>query len=252
MHTDEHGFVKSNDGPVSERRIVVLGDSVVEGMFVDEDDRLCAKLEALLNRRFQTSLSVLNAGYSGATLLHSFNVFLNKIVPLRPEAVVLMSGFVDVDVGKVRKSFWSTDCWLEPIVDVDADNTARDKDLLGSPDYSDREKLLELVLGAAGIFQVPLIMATVPHRFSRECEYTRRSGISPDEFARELGLRKAVNQQVRQIALRHGIPLIDLEIGLMGNDHIFYDAFHLHAAGSHVVANEMAASDAWTFLRSPR
>ena len=103
MLTDSNGFILSGSTPrETSKKVIILGDSVVEGMFSDPEDRLCARLEKALCEHLGEDISVLNAGYSSATSLHSFNVFLNKIIPLKPAAVIFLSGIVDVDVAYLK------------------------------------------------------------------------------------------------------------------------------------------------------
>ena len=51
---------------------------------------------------------------------------MNKIIPLRPAVVVLMTGTVDFDVALFQASFWSNDCWIEPIFEIGQNNQLRD------------------------------------------------------------------------------------------------------------------------------
>ncbi len=85
IRTDQNGFILSGPNVKSaEIQVIVLGDSVVEGMYVDEGARMCSCLESSLSGAVGTPIQVLNGGYSGATTLHLFNTFLNKVVPLKP------------------------------------------------------------------------------------------------------------------------------------------------------------------------
>jgi hypothetical protein len=72
IRTDSAGFILSGDFR-SPNKIVGLGDSVMECMFVVEPDRICAKIERSLEHKSQ----VLNGGYSGATSLHIVNTELD-------------------------------------------------------------------------------------------------------------------------------------------------------------------------------
>src|SRR5436853_4558708 len=90
INTDANGFILPQpEGNPNSPNIIFLGDSVLEGMFSLPEDRLCSRLQNILATEEGVDVTVLNAGYSGATILHSFNTFINKIIPLRPTAVVL-------------------------------------------------------------------------------------------------------------------------------------------------------------------
>lgn len=137
--TDENGFIVPAQRRPG-RKIIVLGDSVVEGMFLDPDRRFCSVLNDVLGQHFGDEVEVLNGGYSGATILHLLNVFINKVIPLSPLAVVIMTGIVDVDTAKKRLSFWNNDCWLEPLFDLHNNNSARDEQNNDIFDFSDRDR----------------------------------------------------------------------------------------------------------------
>src|SRR5580704_18039717 len=122
ISTDENGFILPE--PPSKPNcpaVIFLGDSVLEGMFSLPEDRICSQLQQILAKEKSIDVTVLNGGYSGATILHSFNTFMNKIIPLQPAAVVLMTGMVDFDCSLFKASFWSKDCWIEPIIEMSKD-----------------------------------------------------------------------------------------------------------------------------------
>jgi hypothetical protein len=237
METDAFGFVKSSAGPDSDTRIVVLGDSFVEGMFLDPEARFCSALEARLRRQHQLDISVLNGGYSGATTLHSLNVFLNKVIPMKPLAVVLMTGIIDIDAATKRASFWSTDCRLEPVIDTEVGNGHYDSDLRPTHDFVDRERMLTIFVEAARQFDVPLWFATVPHRQVYRGDYVAQSFADRVAFERDVEPRRLTNEVTRRVALRHRLPLFDIERNLASRDDISYDMFHLNAAGGEAVAD---------------
>src|SRR5205823_6898550 len=72
--TDENGFILPE--PVSKPgcpAVIFLGDSVVESMYAHPQTRFCSRLQDILGKEEGTYVALLNAGYSGATVLHSFN-----------------------------------------------------------------------------------------------------------------------------------------------------------------------------------
>jgi hypothetical protein len=240
MKTDENGFVLPE--PTSKPNcpsVILLGDSVVEGMFARPEDRLCSRLQDILAREQGVDVAVLNGGYSGATILHSFNTFMNKIIPLRPAAVVLMTGMVDFAVALVKASFWSRDCCIEPIIEIGANNQWRDPDRRSEPSFEDQSRLMAMFFAASRIFEVPVWYATLPHRQVFAGAYAEKAFKSRGAFDREVNLRLGVNGVTRGIALRDSVPLFDLERNLADRTDIFYDMFHLNAVGGEVVARSL-------------
>ncbi|WP_461357404.1 glycosyltransferase family 25 protein [Bradyrhizobium sp. USDA 4454] len=237
LETDALGFIRGTSSPATAAQtVIVLGDSVVEGMYLDPDDRLCAKLETILRSESAVDVVVRNGGYSGATTLHMLNLFLNKIIPLKPDVVILMTGIVDVDVANLEASFWSRDCWLEPIVDLNATNSWRDQNLLIAPSVVDRRRLLDLFSLAARSFGIELWFATIPH--------LRGEGIDPAATRS----RALVNETTRAAARAEEHVLCDLEAHFACRTDIFQDAFHLNPVGAEAAARSIISNGLGTFL----
>ncbi len=240
IKTDANGFILPEPaGKPNSPNVIFLGDSVLEGMFSRPEDRLCARLQDILVTEEGIDVTVLNAGYSGATVLHSFNTFMNKIIPLRPAAVVLMTGMVDFDVALFQASFWSNDCWIEPIFEIEQNNQSRDPNKRREPSFEDQSRIMAMFSGASRVFQIPVWYATLPHRQIFEGEYVNKAFKSRDEFDREVSLRRGVNEVTRQTALRDGVPLFDLERDLAIRGDIFYDMFHLNPLGGEAAARSL-------------
>ncbi|WP_338699206.1 glycosyltransferase [Bradyrhizobium sp. 26S5] len=237
LETDALGFIRGSQSPATAARtVIVLGDSVVEGMYLDPDDRFCAKLETILRNESALDVIVRNGGYSGATTLHMLNLFLNKIMPLKPDLVILMTGIVDVDVASLEASFWSRDCWLEPIVDLNTSNSWRDRNLLPTPKFDDRRRLLDLFSLAARSFGIELWFATIPH--------LQGEGVDPTVTR----TRISINETTRVAARAGGHTLCDLEAKLASRADIYQDAFHLNSVGAEVVARSIVADGLGSFL----
>jgi len=240
IKTDENGFIL----PEAASRpnfptVILLGDSVVESMFALPEDRLCSRLQEILAKEQGIDVAVLNGGYSGATILHSFNTFMNKIIPLRPLAVVLMTGMVDFDVALFKASFWSHDCWIDPIIEIGMDNTWRDPDKRSEPCFEDQARLMAMFSAASRIFKLPVWYATLPHRQIFAGAYVDKAFKNRHAFDREVSLRRGVNDVTRCAALGDCVPLFDLELDLADRTDTFYDMYHLNSVGGEAVARSL-------------
>jgi hypothetical protein len=240
INTDENGFILPD--PRSRPNcpsVIFIGDSVLEGMFSLPEDRICSRLQQILSKEENIDVAILNGGYSGATILHSFNTFLNKIIPLRPTAVVLMTGMVDYDVSLFKASFWSKDCWIEPIIEIGKDNTWRDPDKTSEPSFENQSRVMAMFSAASRIFEVPVWYATLPHRQVFSGEYVNKAFKDRGEFDRLMRLHRGVNEVTRRAAFRDMVPLFDLEMDLADRTDIFYDIFHLNPAGGEAAARSL-------------
>jgi GDSL-like Lipase/Acylhydrolase family len=241
LRTDDNGFIRTGrDIPMDSDSILVLGDSVVETMFVDESRRMCSVLERLINANRTDPVRVLNAGMTGSTTLHLLNLFINKGLPLMPSAVVLMSGIMDLDTSLRPAGFWTDVLRLTPIVRCpEAADPPRPDPILQEANFASRGRLLRTIAATAAIHEIPLVMATVPHRASFEDDYVRRRYKSEESFMRAVALRQHMNVCTREACRIAAVPLIDLEQRLANRADIFYDEFHLNELGSEIVAHHI-------------
>lgn len=82
--------------PPGTSRVLVLGDSLVEGSYVDDGATLAEQLEAVLRRRFGPRVEVVGIGRAGYTITDEMEYFREKGHRLDPDAVVLVSALNDV------------------------------------------------------------------------------------------------------------------------------------------------------------
>lgn len=234
FRVDSDGFIASGlDEREASADIVVLGDSVVECMYLHEGQRLTDRCQAGLHARGHR-LRVRNGGMSGSTSLHLLTMILAKIVPLKPRAVVILNGVIDIDAALKPTGFWSQDAYINPLK-WEGEGSAAPAESPVALDLSQRTALLELIGAACDRFGLALAFATFPHR-----------GL--DAYARERGawfqglreLRCAVNAGTREYCASAGRTCIDLEARFEGRADLFYDHFHLNHAGAGIVGDALA------------
>jgi hypothetical protein len=108
FRTDADGFVMpSRVHADPQLTLVFLGGSTTECYWVDEERRFPPLAGRLLGDRLGKRVNALNAGVSGANTLHLLFVLLSKVIPLRPDVVVLMENVNDVNVMLFTGSYWS-------------------------------------------------------------------------------------------------------------------------------------------------
>jgi lysophospholipase L1-like esterase len=108
FRTDADGFVmpaRVHADP--QLTLVFLGGSTTECYWVDEASRFPSLSGRLLGERLDKRVNALNAGVSGANTLHLLFVLMSKVIPLRPDVVVLMENVNDVNVMLFTGSYWS-------------------------------------------------------------------------------------------------------------------------------------------------
>ncbi len=73
-------------------RIVVVGDSFIEALQVDQAETFCVQLQNLLNKKsdaMSRTYEVINCGVSGYGTAQEFLLLQNYLIPLNPDAVLL-------------------------------------------------------------------------------------------------------------------------------------------------------------------
>jgi len=108
IETDADGFIMPGrihaDPQIT---IAFLGGSTTENFLVPAD----ARFPHLAGRQVETCtgarVNTINAGRSGITSMHSLNIFVNTVVPTKPDIVVMMHNINDYAVLHHEASYWN-------------------------------------------------------------------------------------------------------------------------------------------------
>ncbi|MEM8743149.1 MAG: SGNH/GDSL hydrolase family protein [Pseudomonadota bacterium] len=118
LEIDADGFV----APASvhekpDASIVFLGGSTTESLFVLPENRFPHLAARLLEERLGAKINGLNAGRSGNNTMHSLLLMLGKVVPQRPDAVVLMHAANDLGVLSKTGGYWEVSDGRRLVID---------------------------------------------------------------------------------------------------------------------------------------
>lgn len=234
LNTDSNGFIingiTSNRGN-RYKNLVLLGDSFVESLFVDEDKRI----NAVIENRF-IDCNVLNGGYSGATSLHLLNVINNKVIPLNPDFVVFFVPTNDQRIKAVDNGYWNKDQRLSSVIPSGKGAELVD-DYPKTSFSSSVEKMLEVIHFTLNTYGIKHCFATTPHRqkLDEKDEWFKLKSLNLKNYGAKVTQRKQVNSVCRAFCLEKKIALIDLETELSEFNHYFYDDLHLTNQSSPIV-----------------
>lgn len=92
VHTSPEGFrdpARDEPKKVGGRRVVVTGDSITFGIGVNDDEAFPRQMEALLREQGLSDIEVRNMGVPGYAMADHLGLLRAKILPLRPDVVVL-------------------------------------------------------------------------------------------------------------------------------------------------------------------
>jgi lysophospholipase L1-like esterase len=81
-------------------RIAGLGDSVTDGLFVDDDATYPYFLQQILNEQYRLNAEVINAANGGGSIDKEYAIMKRNVVPLKPDITVLM--FCTNDIAEIR------------------------------------------------------------------------------------------------------------------------------------------------------
>lgn len=234
LNTDSNGFI-INSGKIETRdkNLVLLGDSFIESLFVDEDKRI----NAVIENNF-TDFNVLNGGYSGATSLHLLNVITNKVIPLNPDFVVIFVPTNDQRVKAVENGYWNKDQRLSSVIPSGKGAELVD-DYPVTSFSSSVEKMLEVIHFTLSIYGIKHCFGTTPHRqkLVEDDEWFKLKSLNLKSYSVKVSQRKQVNSVCRAFCLEKKIALIDLEAELSDFNHYFYDDLHLTNQSSPIVGD---------------
>lgn len=117
VRTDANGFMLPyNHYEKPDLTLVFLGGSTVACIYVDEDSRFPYLVGQLLQEKTGKKITSINSGVGGNNSLHSLDILLNKIIPFKPGAVVMMHNINDLVALIYDKTYWGKNPTRKPIV----------------------------------------------------------------------------------------------------------------------------------------
>jgi hypothetical protein len=119
IRVDEEGFVRpSRVHAQPDLVLAFLGGSTTECRAVPEDHRFPYLVGRCLEKALKSKVNSYNAARSGNNSLHSLNILLHKLLPLRPDLVVMMHNINDLIALLYEKTYWNQNPSRRVIVEV--------------------------------------------------------------------------------------------------------------------------------------
>jgi len=185
IRVDENGFImpaKVHEHP--DLTLVFLGGSTTEDIYDDENNRFPYLAGHLLEESTGLRVNSYNAAKSGNDSLHSLDVLLNKVVPLKPDLVAMMHNINDLSILLFEKSYWNRNPSRSPLIEK-------------KPDWRTVGKNLQETFQLARDLVVPNLYAALHRLLHAEGKS------QADEFQQVRGQKIEVNQDylVREFTL---------------------------------------------------
>jgi hypothetical protein len=118
LRIDRNGFImpsKIHEHP--DYVIVFLGASTTECTWVDEENKFPYLVGRLLEKETGLKINSYNASKAGNNTLHSIDVLYNKLIPLKPNIVVMMHNVNDVNILLYENTYWNHNPYRSPIAE---------------------------------------------------------------------------------------------------------------------------------------
>lgn len=217
VRTDANGYIISGTHQCSSRTIVLMGDSFVENLYVDEDKRIASQLERMLLTNGY-DFQVLNAGVSGTTNLNATNLLLNKVVYHAPKAIVFVTSSNDLAALRYECGYSNSSKFHGNLVPEDL-SEGWTKSSVGENigQVVDNLKVINFI---CKLNNIDFYICTYPEIQSNE----------------DL---KLINSKVRAFAANEAVDLVDLDKLIMKNDIYYYDKLHVSHVGAAVAAKSI-------------
>ena len=106
---DRNGFMEPSERHVNpDKKIVFLGGSTTECKWMEEGNRFPYLAGRLLEKETGLKINSYNGGVSGNNSLHSIDALINKVIPLKPDAVVFMHNINEITALLYEKDYWKS------------------------------------------------------------------------------------------------------------------------------------------------
>ncbi len=222
---DKNGFIGPSDIHANpDLKIVFLGGSTTECLYMEENERFPYVVGRQLEEMLGKKVNSYNGGKSANESMHSVNILLNKVIPLKPNTVVLMENINDLVILRSQGSYWYPDS-LKSHVQTSKNVFTRyefppiNKTFVDQQIVDEFRRNLQTFIAICKIRDIQPVLMTQANRVKDDPLYHR------------------FNDVIREVGQKEGVKVIDLAKAIPEDDDNFYDSYHYTAKGSQLAAN---------------
>lgn len=275
FRTDSNGYImpsKIHSDP--DLTIAFLGGSTTECLFVQEENRFPNLSVRLIEKQIHQKINSLNAGVSGMGSMNATNILVNKLLPEKPDYVILMSNINDFSILLYTGAYWNTSnrtlikekeqiSFLKAskeIAEAIVPNTYTSIKNLVAPQNTDEwakyrnkskrldsEKICESYKRSLTAFvticknwNIKPVLMTQAHRFPAERPKSAQFKLTGINYLDFITTYSRMNDIIREIASENNVLLIDLEKKIPKDTLHIYDMVHLNDTGSILASKTIA------------
>tara|TARA_R110002110_G_scaffold383245_4_gene594678 strand:+ start:36800 stop:37837 length:1038 start_codon:yes stop_codon:yes gene_type:complete len=229
MDIESNGFIAPS--AVHEQpdiKVVFLGGSTTECLYMDADKRFPYLVGRLLEKKLGLKVNSYNGGVSANESMHSINILLNKVLPMKPDMVVMMHNINDLVMLRLHGNYHYPNSLKSHL--QTAKNVFTHVEYPKGLEAIENEKIaqafqknLEMFIAICKIHQTQPVLMTQANRVEDDDLYHR------------------FNQIIRETANKNKIILIDLAKHIPKSLDLIYDHYHYTEIGSNQSAEIIAS-----------
>lgn len=240
---DVDGFLRTgNDTAHDCPKVILLGGSFVESMFVPENIRFASILERRLSVAGHPR-RVLNGGYSGNNTLQITQSVISKLPAIvdSDTIVLLCIGQSDAEVLLTTGTYWSPQPRIAPIQPPSPTASFFDE-----PAEETLRRVTSLAISSAltlGLRTGIIVAGFRDGDFSFDPVLRSTHRRNRAAYERTVETRRMIQRVGSELAREAGVPTFDAHRAtLNGSPELYYDNMHLNERGQEVMA---AALERW-------
>jgi hypothetical protein len=254
LKTDSFGFILPQiNYSDSDVKLVFLGGSTTECIFVTEEKRFPYLVGTILKSKINKNVIVYNSGVSGNHTYHAIDILINKIIPMHPKYVILMECINDWTTLLFEGTYWNNNPTRSLIIDpnckivVNKDEWAH---LRGKPLNLNKEYILEEYKKAQLTFinickanNIEPILMTQANRYLENPDDKIKRNVEEKllsfgiVYEQAMALNMEMNNVTRGNARNNNLILIDLDAMIPKSKEVMYDIVHYNDKGSVMAAD---------------
>lgn len=128
---DENGFLLPHNTHIDpDYKIVFIGGSTTECMYVLENNRFPYLSGNLLEEKTGFKINSYNSGAAGNTSIHSLEILLNKIIPMNPDIVMIKHAINDYSILAYDHTYWPVETTRSGLITINDYFPKRPKETL--------------------------------------------------------------------------------------------------------------------------
>jgi len=229
VRTDENGFIIGPTEHVHpDIKIVFLGGSTTECLYMEEEERFPYRVGRLLETALKRKVNTYNGGVSANESMHSLNILMNKVLPMKPQMVVLMHNINDLVMLRSQGTYWYKNSLKSHV--QNSKTLLTRYEFPNNPHQATESEIireftrnLQTFIAICRIRDIQPVLMTQANRVENDDLYHR------------------FNEVIREVGKQEKVLVIDLAQAIPKQTDYLYDSYHYTAKGAAQAAEHISS-----------